>query len=134
MEEIVSWLSGIFKTPKIIDTTLDIITRGVDGIGKCFFTEQEKAEFTLKASELWLKIQDATANENSIRSITRRVLAVTIVGTFLLFLIMAGAAWPFMPLWSAFLLTLAKSLGNLVLMVCGFFFGVHLLRGWKEKK
>lgn len=127
------WLRGIFSTPKVVDTALDVITKGVDGIGKWFFTEQEKAEFALKASNLWLKIQEATANENSIRSITRRVLAVSIMSTFLLFLIMAGVAWPFMAEWSVFLLSLAKSLGNLVLAVAVFYFGPYAIGKYIKK-
>lgn len=117
------WLKGIFAAPKVIGTGLDIIEKGAEGIGKLVFTDQEKAELSQKTYETWLEVQKITGSENSIRSITRRILAVLIMGTFLLFLIGAGSLYPFVPAWSAFLLSLAKELSNLVLAVAVFYFG-----------
>lgn len=128
------FVKKIFSAPKVIDKSLDIIDKGVDGIGKLFFTEQEKAELSQKTYETWLEVQRVTANESSIRSITRRVLAISIIGTFLLFLIMAAFAYPFMQSWSAYLLRLAQALDQLVLAVAVFYFGVHILRSFKQKQ
>ena len=91
------WLKGLLSTPKAAETTFEVVKKGVEGIGKCFFTDQEKAEFTLKAGEMWIRVQEAIASENTIRSMTRRVLAVMILGTFLLLLLAAGGFYPFLP-------------------------------------
>lgn len=127
------FLKGIFSAPKAVDAGLDLVKSGVSGIDKLFFTEEEKSDARRNWFKLWLEGQKITASENTTRSVTRRILAVSIVGEFLLFILMAGIAWPWMKGWAMFLLELAQSLGNLVLLVAGFYFGVHLLRGWKEK-
>lgn len=127
------WLKGILSVPKAADTVFNTIEKGVEGIGKCFFTDQEKAEFTLKAGEMWIRVQEAIASENTVRSMTRRILAVMIMGMFLFLLLAAGAAYPFLPEFSAFLLSLAQELATLALAVAVFYFGVHVLRGAQKK-
>ena len=128
-----NWFKGIFSTPKVVDTGLGLIESGVKGIDALFFTEEEKAKQSQETYETWLEVQRVLANESTVRSITRRILAVSVMGTFLLFLIVAAFAWPFAKEWAAFLLSLSKSLSQLVLAVAVFYFGVHILRGWKEK-
>lgn len=123
------FIKSLFSAPKVVDTAADIVKAGVDGIGKCFFTEQEKAEFTLEAGKMWIRVQEVIAGENTVRSMTRRILAIMILGTFLFFLIIAGAVWPWNVAYAMFLLSLAKELATLALAVGAFYFGVHLLRG-----
>jgi hypothetical protein len=119
------FLKTLFSTPKAIGTGLELIEKGATGIGKLVFTEQEKAELSQKTFETWLDVQKVIGSESSIRSITRRILAVLIMGTFLSFLVGSAIAWPFIPAWSAFLLGLAKELSNLVLAVAIFYFGYY---------
>lgn len=119
------FLKGLFAAPKAIDTGLNIIEKGAEGIGKLIFTDQEKAELSQKTFETWLKVQEVTSSESSIRSVTRRILAVMILGTFLLFLLGAAISWPLIPAWSVFLLSLAKELSNLALAVAVFYFGYY---------
>ena len=126
------FLKKLVATPKAVDVALDGVKSGIDGIGKCFFTEQEKAEFTLKAGEMWIRVQESLAQESGIRSMTRRILAIMGMGTFMFFLIGAALAWPFLPEYSAFLLSLAKELGGLTFAITSFYFGIHLLRSLKK--
>lgn len=119
------WIKAIFSTPRALASGLNMIDKGVEGIGKLVFTDQEKAELSAKTYETWLEVQKVIADENSIRSITRRILAVSIMSTFLFLLIMAAFTWPWMPAWSAYLLLLVKSLSNLVLAVAVFYFGYY---------
>lgn len=91
-----SWLTGLLGTPKIVNTVADTVKSGVNMFDKAFYTKEEKAENALKLTDTWLKIQKAIADENGIRSITRRILAWGIVVNFLLiidvgvYLIVAG--------------------------------------------
>jgi len=128
------WFKGLLSAPKALDVITEAVRKGVDGIGKCFFTDQEKAEFTLEAAKMWVRVQETIANENTVRSMTRRILAVLILGTFLSLLVCAGLVYPWFPLWSAFLLSLAKQLGGVAMAITAFYFGVHLLRGLKGGK
>ena len=124
-----------FKTvPKALDITEDIVTGGIAGIDKIFFTDEEKSDARRKTFELWLKLQEIIKGECTARSITRRFLACMIMGEFLLFLLMAALCWPLMPEWSKFLLELGKSLGNLVLAVSIFYFGPYALGTYLKKK
>jgi len=77
----------LFKSStKSVENITDIAKMGANGIDALFYTEQEKAEFGLKSAELKIKIGnsiagfvEATKNESTIRSITRRYMAWAIV-------------------------------------------------------
>ena len=130
----IGWLKGVLSTPKI---ATDVVEGAISGIDKLFFTEEEKSDARQKMSEVWLDTVKATAGESSIRSITRRILAVMIVGTFLFFLITSFLCFPYLPTWSAFGLSLAKELSTLTLAVGVFYFGTYAigtyLMGGKKK-
>lgn len=128
------FLKGMFGTKKAVDVALDGVKNGIEGIGKCFFTDQEKAEWTLEAGKTWIEMQRAIADENSKRSITRRVLAIMFLAAFLLFLICCGVCYPINVAWAQVWLILAKQLSTPVLVVLTFYFGVHLVRGISTKK
>lgn len=126
------FLKKLIATPKAIDVATDVVKSGIDGIGKCFFTEQERAEFTLEAAQMWIRVQESIAHESGIRSMTRRIIALLGMGTFLILLLGAAVAWPFHAAYSAFLLSLAKELGGLTFAITSFYFGIHLLRSLKK--
>ena len=89
------------------------------------FTEEEKAQMSVETMKLWLEMQDRLANESSVRSLTRRYIAVSIVFTFLLFLIGAGVVFKIYVGWAKYLLGLAEELGDLTLLVAFFYFGYY---------
>lgn len=79
-----SWITTLLGTPKIVSTVADTVKSGVGMLDNAFYTDQEKAANSLKMTDIWLKIQKAIADENSIRSITRRILAWGIIVNFLI--------------------------------------------------
>jgi len=126
-----NWAKSILSIGKNSET---LITGAVAGIDALVFTAEEKSRASLEAYQLWLKTQEVLASESSVRSITRRILAIMILGTFLGLLIAAAVAYPISETYAAFLLSLASELSGLSLAIGCFYFGVHLLRGLGKPK
>ena len=131
-----SWLTGILGTPKVIETVADTVKSGVGMLDNAFFTDQEKATMALKSGELWLKIQEATANENSIRLITRRVIAWLVMGLFLFLILVACIVWKFDPAWAKYIKeTIVDTQLMYLAMIVGFFyFGSYGIQGIMKNK
>ena len=127
----------IFTTSKAaVDTAKNIVDGTISGIDKLFYTDEEKADnlaeriaLHQKGFALWLEAQKALIGESSLRSITRRVLAVMIIGVFLLLLVGAAGVYLVNPEWSAFILTCARALNTLVVAVGVFYFGYYAVSG-----
>jgi hypothetical protein len=122
-----SLLTTLFGTPKVVNTVADTVKAGVGMIDEAFYTDQEKAQNALKTWDVWLNIQKTTAQENSIRSVTRRILAWMIIGVFLLLVVSACGLYYWFPEWSAYIGTTISEtqLGWLVLAVGTFYFGTY---------
>lgn len=81
-------LFDFFKTSdKAVNTGLDLVKRGADGIDAIFYTDEEKAataidrtKLKLKAGEQVIEFVKMTNNENSTRSVTRRLIAWAVIG------------------------------------------------------
>jgi len=75
----------------------------------------------------WLTIQKATANENSIRSVTRRILAWFIMGTFILMVLSACVIWKIDSAWAEYIKTMMvdSQIGYLAMIVGFFYFGSY---------
>ena len=95
---------NIFGTMKMVDAAADTIKTGTSMLDNAFFTEQERAAAMQKFTDTWLGIQDKIASENSLSSITRRILAYMIMGTFLALVVFACLIWKLDPAWSAYVL------------------------------
>jgi len=113
-----------FLTGKRIDKAMDGAIKGIDAL---FFTKEEKAQQSFKVAEAQVQYLKTTLNENSVRSLTRRYLALAIIGVFLLLIIAAGAVYPINQVYAQFLFKLVSSLNTLVMMVAGFFFGAYMI-------
>jgi hypothetical protein len=135
-EEFMSLFSWLRTSEKAVDTGLDLVTTAAKGLDMLVFTDEEKAQMSLSTMKLWLEMQDRTAHESSIRSLTRRFIAISIVFTFLLFLIGAAVVFKIDVGWARYLLGLAEELGDLTLLVAFFYFGSHsvssILKGMKK--
>ena len=125
------WIKGIFSAPKI---AAELVTGGVRALDALVFTEEERANMGQKTFETWLEVQKAIAGESTVRSVTRRILACMIMGTFLGFMIAGGGLFYWFPEWSAFLLSLAKQLSTLTLAVGVFYFGTYGIGQYLKKK
>jgi hypothetical protein len=128
-------LSTIFGTPKIVDTVADTVKSGVGMLDNAFYTDQEKAADGQKIMELWLKIQETTAGENSIRSVTRRILAWTIMGAYVVIVLGACIVWKFDSAWATYILSLLTdtNLSYLALIVGFFYFGSYAVGQYIKK-
>lgn len=76
--------------------------------------------------------------ESTPRSLTRRYIAVSIIGVYLLFLIVAVFAYPFSVDYATFVLKVAGLLTSLVVTIAIFYFGGYygkkLLQTRRERK
>lgn len=132
------WLTTLIGTPKVVSTVADTVKSGVSMLDNAFYTKQEKATNALKMTDMWLKIQKIIADENSIRSITRRILAWGILVNFLIiidigvYLIIMGNTEKVTALKEFIIDT---KMGWMALSVVIFYFGyygVQAIRGAKK--
>jgi len=113
----------ILGTPKAVEVVADTVKSGMGMLDNAFYTDQEKAVEAGKVMQTWLAIQKATAGENSVRSITRRILAWLVTGTFLFLVLFACLAYKFDSSWATFILaTITKSQLMYLAMIVGFFY------------
>lgn len=123
------FLAGIFGAKKATETVLDIANKTTDGVIKgidaLFFTDEEKSQASQKAIETYIELNKTIASENTVRSITRRMLAVMTMGTFL-FLLVAGAfIYVLNSDWAMHILACAKQLVFLVSSIGILYFGPY---------
>jgi hypothetical protein len=136
-------LSWMFGTPKAFEKTAETVGKTIDWVGKgidaAWYTDEEKAADLKEAHksirEMIIKLQD----EYTPRSITRRILAVFVVGTTMLHLTVAivlailGATKPIMiaegvNAWDKALDTTLGLIGqevNITMIVVFFYFGYY---------
>lgn len=136
---------GFLKTNP--NKVLDIADKGVagviSGIDKACYTDEEKAEAfqkrldtSLKTAELHIKLLETTANENTTRSITRRVAAILILVTiFIAFIGITGIYFisPDAAEWSLSVCNVLN-IPYLGLITGVFFFGNHMINTYTGKK
>ena len=124
-----SWFTSIFTGGKTAEKAIGMADKIVDGtlsgIDAMWFTDEEKDKALQKRIETWLKIQEVLISENTAQSITRRIIAVTLLVVFSVLLLGAAGLYPLDPAWSAFLLSLADKMWEVVLLVAFFYFGYY---------
>ena len=116
-----SWLTGNKKT---VDKVVD---GAISGIDKLFYTNEERADAKKEIAKGVSKFVENTLDENTARSKTRRVIAIMIMGVFLLLILAAAGVYTINPDYSKFLFKIAGDMSTMALMVAAFFFGAHLL-------
>lgn len=83
-----SFLTALFSAPKAVDTAIDVGGKAANGIiqgfDHLFYGDQEKAEFSIEVGKQVLDFVKATLGENTLRSMSRRIIAVAITGQVLL--------------------------------------------------
>ncbi len=120
----------IFRTSeKAVDTAADLIKAGVSGIDKLFFTEEEKSDASAKFYDNWIKTLELLVDTESIRSITRRYLAVAVVGAWLYLVILGVMVHVFGgdKETAEFVFKVVESMNYPVLAVIGFYFGPEMI-------
>lgn len=136
---IISGIKMLLGTPKVVSTVADTVKSGMGMLDNWKYTDQEKATNALKFADVWLSIQKITANENSIKSVTRRILAWGIIANFLaiinigVYLILRGETKKVTALKDFIVET---NMGWMALSVVIFYFGyygVQAIRNSKDK-
>jgi hypothetical protein len=93
------WLSNLFGGKKAVDNILDkdngLLTQVGGWIGNMNFTEEEKAKAKDKLNEGVSDFVKSTLSENTIRSRTRRKLALAWCYSELFFVFLTAACRPF---------------------------------------
>ncbi|GAI69805.1 unnamed protein product, partial [marine sediment metagenome] len=98
-------LLSIFGSAKVVNTVADTVKTGVKMLDDAFYTEQERAVQAGKMVDAWIEMQKTIAKENSIQSITRRILAWGVMGSFLFLVLFACFVWRFNEEWAKFIKT-----------------------------
>lgn len=85
-----SWFGKIFGTGKALESglkTVDTVANSmVSGIDALFFTEEEKSNVSIKSMSMRMDMVKSLQDEFAPRAVTRRILAIIIIGcTFLHF-------------------------------------------------
>ena len=106
--------------------TVQKIAEGIDHLN---LSDEEKVKYVIDQQK------NLAGDENSIRSVTRRILAVGIVGTFLSFLWLAVIFWKWNKAFSDYLLEILKLpvVVNSVTAVVIFYFGYYGITKIAEK-
>lgn len=127
----------IFTGDKGIDTANKVLDAGISGLDKIFYTDEEKAEAHAKMGEHWLKVQEALATESSPRSVSRRIIAWSVVANVLLAfdvcLVLALTSRK-EAIQSVVELVIAFNLGWAFVAIIIFYFGPHALSALQGKK
>jgi len=118
----------------------DFVEKSLSGIDKAFFTKEEKSESAKKIMDAHTEFVKSSLAGSTVSSITRRYIAVAIMAVFLLLVLFAVVIYFFDKDYAGFVVQVIKEeLGNLVLLVAGFYFGSylisnHLLKGLGQVK
>ena len=120
-----SKLLGLDKGLETVDNVANHIATGID---KATFTEQEKSQANLKLVDAQIRFMEAQGDENSVRSKTRRVLAIIIILPPVLYTLASAVLYKIDKDYSEHLLSLVTEWKWEILAVIGFYFGIQLLR------
>ena len=121
---ILNFIKGKVDVGKVVED----VSSGID---KLAFTKEEKAEFNLTVANKLAGFVENTLSENTIRSKTRRHVALLVTYTFLILVLAAIVLHFINPEDSKFIADLVKDspVSTAFVMVLAFFFGGYYMRG-----
>jgi len=131
---------GFFGSDKTEETVVETIQSSLTGIGEfvdeSFFTAEEKSKANVQLLHTRLGILEKTADESTVRSISRRVIALSITFTFLFLIVCAAYGTIYEATWVKDMLLILSILENPFLAVISFYFVVEIGNSWilKAKK
>ena len=127
-------VGALFGGDKTTEKTVDFVADTAKGIGTWVdernFTEEEASQANQKVLDTVLKAVELTRDENSARSITRRYLAWSIMGCYLLAFILSISIGYFYPTFGNHVLAAVEKfqIGHLALAVGSFYFLASIVR------
>lgn len=142
---IIGAIASLFAGGDTAKAATKVLDAGIAGVDKLFYTDEEKAEARARMGDAWLKLQEMMGEETTARAMTRRILAVGIVGAFIGLILASGGIYglgyfhPFFIEWANHLYDLATTnFDMLTLMVATFYYGPYMvgqaINVWKGKK
>jgi len=118
--------SGVEMAGKVLDA-------GIAAADKLFYTQEEKAENATKIAGIWLEAMKTSLGESTARAMTRRILAIMTLGSFLLLLLTAAGVYLYNQAWAAHILAVAALLTDSVLAISIFYFGYYGVKAILKK-
>jgi sterol desaturase/sphingolipid hydroxylase (fatty acid hydroxylase superfamily) len=128
-----AWFTGAKTAEKALGTVDNLTNKIAGGLDQLFFTDQERAQISVETMKLHLALVQTTQTESSIRSVTRRIVAWGIMGTFMLLIIFSAFIWKWNPEWAKWTLAIVAQFYELVLMVGFFYFGYYAVSSVVKK-
>lgn len=131
---------------KALDTTTRIAEKTTDGIisglDKIFYTKEEQAETLTKRLEIadkiantHIKLMEVTASETTVRSITRRIVAIFVMVMTFVCMVSIALIWKLDQEWALFMVELVEyfQIGIAFISVVFFFFGSYIASKFSKK-
>lgn len=110
------------------DAAKQVLEAGISGIDALVYTDEEKSAARQQLLTTWVDLQKSLGEETTVRSITRRLLAMMAMVSFTLLVLVAAGLYPWDQNYAKFLLELAESkFGWIVVTVVGFYFGPPMI-------
>ena len=128
-----TWFTGAKTAEKALDTVDNLTNKIAGGLDQLFFTDQERAQISVETMKLHLALIQTTQTESSIRSVTRRMVAWGIMGTFMVLIIFSAFVWRWNQEWAKWILAIIGQFYELVLMVGFFYFGYYAVSSIVKK-
>lgn len=121
-------LGAIFGSSKNTET---LVNAGVSGLDKMFYTQEEKAEGMADLREWFLRYLEASQPQN----LARRAIAICVVGLWAALIVVAVAAWSFLPEFSDYVFNvITEAVLTPFNIIIGFYFLAHLTRQIPRKE
>ena len=124
------FLTGLLSSKKGMDMASSTLEHVASGLDKLHFSEEERSDAHMKGFDFYLKFMELQSDENSIRSKTRRIGAILIVGNFVMLL--NASAFVYVVLdnkdGAKYLLELALTMTTMVTAVTIFYYGYYAVK------
>ena len=128
---ILSFLTG---SGKAMDTASNVVDGAISGIDKLWFTDEEKSQASSKVLEIVLERARIAGGESTVRSMTRRLVALAFCIPFVLMSLFAIAIYKYNSEWALFSLSVANSWKYIMISIVIWFFGSYGVGYLMDKK
>jgi len=127
-------LSFLTGSKKAMDTAGNVVDGAIKGIDALWFTPEEKSRASEKVLEIVLERARIAASESSVRSMTRRLVALTFCIPFVVMSLFAVAIYKIDSKWAVFSLSVAASWKYIMIAIVIWFFGSYGVGYLMDKK
>lgn len=128
---LLSLLGGAKAATKI---TSNIVNGAINAADALHFSAEEKVNYIIEVSKLAIQHAKQTIGETSIRSMTRRVIAILFCVPYIGMITFAAIIYRWNTEWALHNINCAKLLQNPVIAIVIFFFGTYGIGYFFDKK